>query len=307
MSGIQQIFQRIEYKYILTEYQYYALRQYLERMARVDRYGDTQILNLYFDTPDYSIIRSSIDAKDYKEKLRLRSYGIPESGSDTFLEIKKKYQGVVYKRRVCMPLEEALDFISTREAETSLRLKCWGLGQTGTSPDPRSGYEPARCTPPAPAAETARRITGEPEETRDPDCSFQILREIDWFFRRLKDLKPRMAISYRRVAMAGTEDPDFRVTFDRDIRWRTDRLSLTEGGPGQPILPEGQYLMELKIAGAIDMGLAAELSRLRIFPVSFSKYGRGYQALVRQTLEGNREPGPVRIPAFTDRQALAVV
>ncbi len=266
MNDYHQIFRRVESKYILTEYQFYALRQYLEKIAEVDRYGETDILNLYFDTPDYYLIRSSIEGGVYKEKLRLRSYGIPAPDSDVFLEIKKKYQGVVYKRRVAMPCREALDFIACRNSESPLKLKSW---------EPGDG------------------------------SSFQILREIDWFFRRCKDLQPRMAISYRRVAMAGIEDPDFRVTFDRDIRWRTGHLDLTYGDEGRRILPKGLCLMELKIAGAIDLDLAEELSRLKIFPVSFSKYGRGYQAMLGQ-LEANGQR-PVRVPVPSAGHELVAV
>ena len=74
MSGFQDVFQRIETKYLMDEDQYQALRKRLEGMAEVDRYGETPILNIYFDTPDYRLIRTSLEKPVYKEKLRLRSY-----------------------------------------------------------------------------------------------------------------------------------------------------------------------------------------------------------------------------------------
>ena len=64
-------------------------------------------MSLYLDTPDRRIIRSSIEADDYKEKLRIRSYGEGSCGSTVFLELKKKFGGVVYKRRVAMRLDQA--------------------------------------------------------------------------------------------------------------------------------------------------------------------------------------------------------
>ena len=76
--------------------------------------------------------------------------------------------------------------------------------------------------------------------------------------------------------MAGIEDPDLRITFDENIRWRTENLSLTEGNVGKDILLPGQHLMELKIAGAMSMELARILDELNIRKTSFSKYGRGY-------------------------------
>ena len=85
-----------------------------------------------------------------------------------------------------------------------------------------------------------------------------------------------MAISYDRIAMAGIEDPELRITFDENIRWRVDHLDLKYGNVGQDILKPGQHLMELKIAGAMTMEMAHILDELSIRQTSFSKYGRGY-------------------------------
>ena len=101
------IFKRIEKKYLLSEAQYEALFQRIGAHLRPDEYGRSTVLSLYLDTPDRRIIRSSIEAADYKEKLRLRSYGTAGADSTVFLELKKKYGGVVYKRRAAMTLREA--------------------------------------------------------------------------------------------------------------------------------------------------------------------------------------------------------
>lgn len=111
MSGFQDVFQRIETKYLMDEDQYQALRKRLEGMAEVDRYGETPILNIYFDTPDYRLIRTSLEKPAYKEKLRLRSYGVPQDDTQAFIEIKKKFKGVVYKRRIGMSYEDSLAYL----------------------------------------------------------------------------------------------------------------------------------------------------------------------------------------------------
>ena len=101
------IFKRIEKKYLLSEAQHEALLRRIGRHLRPDEYGRSTVLSLYLDTPDHRIIRSSMEAVDYKEKLRLRSYGTAAADSAVFLELKKKFGGVVYKRRAAMTLTEA--------------------------------------------------------------------------------------------------------------------------------------------------------------------------------------------------------
>lgn len=106
-----EIFQRYEKKYILTKAQH---EQFLERAnehLETDQYGESVICNLYYDTPFYDLIRSSIEKPVYKEKLRLRSYGVPRKEDNTFIEIKKKYDGIVYKRRIELSLEESTKYL----------------------------------------------------------------------------------------------------------------------------------------------------------------------------------------------------
>ena len=106
-------FKRIEKKYLLSEAQYDALFEKIGAHLRPDEYGRSTVLSLYLDTPDFRIIRSSVEAVDYKEKLRLRSYGTAREDSTVFLELKKKTGGVVYKRRVSMSLAEAENYLRT--------------------------------------------------------------------------------------------------------------------------------------------------------------------------------------------------
>ena len=225
MAGFKDVFQRIEVKYLLDDIQYNELMKRLEGMAAIDSYGETSILNIYFDTPDFKLIERSLEKPKYKEKLRLRTYGKASDDTNAFIEIKKKYKGVVYKRRISMPYAKAIDYL----------------------------------------------VNG-----KEPETKSQISSEIDYFLQYYKGIRPAMAISYDRIAMAGIEDPDLRITFDRNIRWRTENLSLSEGNVGKDILLPGQHLMELKIAGAMSMELARILDELNIRKISFSKYGRGY-------------------------------
>ena len=107
MDDFQMTFKRYEIKYLLDEKTYLELRKRLEGKMVVDQYGEKTVCNIYFDTPDSRLIRTSLEKPVYKEKLRLRSYGTPERNSTVFVELKKKYKGVVYKRREDMVLSEA--------------------------------------------------------------------------------------------------------------------------------------------------------------------------------------------------------
>ena len=109
------IFRRVEKKYRITPSQKAALLDLIGGHLSPDAHGRNTICSLYLDTPDHLIIRNSIDARAYKEKLRLRSYGTPGPDDQVFLEIKKKFKGVVYKRREVMTLREAMTYIQHGE------------------------------------------------------------------------------------------------------------------------------------------------------------------------------------------------
>lgn len=225
MDRIQYTFKRYEKKFLLTLEQYENLILLLGNYMKADEYGIHTVSNIYYDTEDYDLVRASIEKPPYKEKFRLRSYGIPNTGSYIFAEIKKKFDGIVYKRRVAAAPPEIQDFIN------------------------------GRC------------LSHE---------DIQIQREIHWFLHTHR-LEPKVFIGYERVAFAGIEDPEFRVTFDRNIRWRLDELDLCVGAVGDPVLPEDRIVMEVKLSQATPLWLAAALSGLQIYPTSFSKYGTCYQ------------------------------
>lgn len=83
----------------------------------VDQYGLSTICNIYYDTQNYELIRKSVESPAFKEKLRLRSYGVPREEDMVFLELKKKYKGIVYKRRIVLSLEEAVRGIENGKIE----------------------------------------------------------------------------------------------------------------------------------------------------------------------------------------------
>ena len=100
-----------EKKYIITSEQYRGLKaSFGDRMAP-DKYPNSQITSLYFDSPGNRIISHSLENLEYKEKLRLRSYVAPNDETLVFVELKRKYRGAVYKRRRRMPLLQAEDYL----------------------------------------------------------------------------------------------------------------------------------------------------------------------------------------------------
>lgn len=109
---IQNVFKRYEVKYILTRKQYLELRTLMTDYMKGDEFGRSTICNLYYDTPDFLLIRRSLEKPLYKEKLRLRSYGVATKDSTTFAEIKKKMKGIVYKRRISLKEPVAMSFLS---------------------------------------------------------------------------------------------------------------------------------------------------------------------------------------------------
>lgn len=108
----QAVFQRTELKFLLTTEQKKKILEEMEPYMALDQYGRTTIRNIYFDTDDYRLIRRSIEKPVYKEKLRIRSYQKATPNSTVFVEVKKKYKSVVYKRRLPLTEEAAMDWVT---------------------------------------------------------------------------------------------------------------------------------------------------------------------------------------------------
>ena len=114
--GSQTIFKRYELKYMLTKEQYHQVVETIAPYMQLDKYGHVTIRNIYFDTDSYILIRHSIDKPEYKEKLRVRSYKKASGEDEVFVELKKKYLKVVYKRRVKMKEAKAMRWLCQDES-----------------------------------------------------------------------------------------------------------------------------------------------------------------------------------------------
>ena len=115
-----EVFNRYEHKYMLNREQFEKIIKILDEHMDMDSHNEDHtpytIANIYFDTPDDYLIRTSLSKPEYKEKLRLRAYGVPDRDSKVFLEIKKKFRGIVNKRRTKLKLAEAYSFVATGKA-----------------------------------------------------------------------------------------------------------------------------------------------------------------------------------------------
>lgn len=239
-----EVFNRYEKKYRLTRAEYEEIIELISDHMEADKYSRGRdfysICNIYYDTEDDLLIRRSIEKPVYKEKLRLRSYGIKGEDDEVFVEIKKKFKGVVNKRRTAMTLKEAKDYLD-------------------------------------------RDITPEGE-----GINRQVLREID-YFKNIYRIRPKVFLAYDRRAYFDREDKDFRITFDTNIRARREEPDFKNGDYGRLITEPEFWLMEVKMSGAMPLWFTQILSRLKIYPVSFSKYGTEYTQYINNLIsEGEK-------------------
>lgn len=123
MNKFTYTFKRYEKKYVISHEQKEKLLEIIRDRISADEYGETVICNLYYDTPNYLLIRRSLDKPLYKEKLRLRCYGVPNDTSTAFIEIKKKFKKVVYKRRLDTEYKKAVDYLGGGELEKQGQIK----------------------------------------------------------------------------------------------------------------------------------------------------------------------------------------
>ena len=154
---------------------------------------------------------------------------MPALSDKVFLEIKKKYKGLVNKRRTKLILSEAYD-----------------LTLNGIKP------------------QEAKHINK------------QVLSEIEYFL-SMYDLQPKVYLTYDRRAYFATDDRDFRVTFDTNIRSRREDVRLEAGNHGDLLIGNDFWLMEVKSSEAVPLWFTKILSEAEIYPTSFSKYGTEYK------------------------------
>lgn len=115
----KEVFNRKEIKYILNKADYNRILNDIKDHIIEDEYPKSTICNIYFDTDNYDLISHSIDKPIYKEKVRLRSYNTPKWEDYVFLEVKKKYEGLVNKRRVKIKLCDFYNYLNNKSLTTS--------------------------------------------------------------------------------------------------------------------------------------------------------------------------------------------
>ena len=119
----QNNFERKEMKYILSPAQYAAVRAAAEAHCEPDKFPSSTVTSIYYDTPDSLLIRRSLERPAYKEKLRVRVYGNPATADTAYVEVKKKYEGIVYKRRTGMAPADAAAWLRGEERRDGSRIE----------------------------------------------------------------------------------------------------------------------------------------------------------------------------------------
>lgn len=228
----KEIFNRYENKYLLNKEQYNELQKLISsRMVRDTFNVDDKmylISNIYYDTEDNHLIRTSLEKPIYKEKIRIRSYGPITDDEFVYLEIKKKFNGIVNKRRTKLTLREAKLLLEYNKIE----LKDY--------------------------------------------MNKQVIRELQSFLYKYKVL-PKVYLSYERLAYFSKDDDDLRLTIDKNIRADRNNVSLNNINIGDELLEDDKFLMEIKTSKALPIWLVEALSKNKIYPTSFSKYGAEYK------------------------------
>lgn len=276
MTGVRNAFARKELKYRMARWRKDALLKSLAGRIDPDEFGITRITSLYYDTPARLLAFRSYDKPFYKEKLRLRLYGNPTDGERVFVEVKKKLDGIVYKRRVGLSRAAARAYLA-------------GMP-----------YEQACLTFPLDDADANA-------ESLSPR-NRQIAREVDAFKMRYQVLEPTIAIaclreSFReRGGLAAADEPrgagcsaeavaaagqtsGIRITFDADLTWRD--VSQPSLAPCR-LLRSDEVVMEVKTAGALPLWFVHALNEVDARPVSYSKYGEAFHDLMEGRKGRNR-------------------
>ena len=222
---MEKSFKRHKIKYLITINQYINLMNYLSDKVEKDVFYKSTIYNVYYDTDNFELIRKLIEKPIYKEKLRIRSYNKPTLDSSVYVELKKKYDYIAYKRREKIAYKYALNnsFLEGAETQIDKEIKCFNDFYGG--------------------------------------------------------LTPKMFLSYEREAYYFKDDKQIRITFDTNIKYRTENVNLLSSISDIKLLPNNLVLMELKVPFSIPYNLAKYLSSEKIFKRPFSKYGTAYKQI----------------------------
>ena len=213
-------FERHEKKFLLTQTQYERFMESAQPFLQQCEYFESVIQSVYFDTDSDTLIRRSMEKPLYKEKLRVRKYLGTEKDPLVYIELKKKYKGIGYKRRTVADWHDILN----------------------------NGLQ---------------------------NCAYaseQIGKEIRIFDSMYPGLHPRMKIKTSRRSYTDKEDPNIRITFDFDVSYSPVDLDILEFRDGEPLLPAGTVILEIKAPGNLPLRYTQILTREKIYRRPFSKY-----------------------------------
>lgn len=116
-------FQRVEEKYVIKKEDKKKLLKVINSYIKEDEYFKSEIHNIYFNTQNNDLIINSLEKPIFKDKFKIRSYGIPKYNDYVFLEMKTKYKGVVGKRRIKIRLNEIDDYLENNKKTDNEILK----------------------------------------------------------------------------------------------------------------------------------------------------------------------------------------
>ena len=238
---------RVEEKYLITKEQKTALLKKITKNLKRDEFYKEEVLSIYFDTAGNDLAIKSIDRPEFREKFRARMYKMTRGKSSVFLEVKSKMAAkkvkIGNKRRLVLSEREFEKFMKGAKLE---------------------------------------------ELAKEGDFrQKQIARELAYLMDYYK-LEPKIMVMSDRIAFKGKAEAEFRLTFDENLRFREDNLSFRKGSKGEKYFPTTNepkkcIIMEVKTMSAMPPWFVNELSRLKIYPSRFSKYGKIYQLINERT------------------------
>ena len=218
------VFQRVEDKYRMSRKEAMEILEEMKGYIKKDEYFQYTVHNIYYDSPDSRMIIESLNSPRFKEKLRLRCYEQPGDDTLCFLETKKKFGDIVYKKRIALNHKEAMAYLNE----------------------------------------------GVMHHVKNNTAD-----EIDYLL-NYYSCQPKTLILYDRTCFSSINEADVRVTFDCNIRYRNDDISLTERGDETQLIGD-DVVMEIKAMNRYPMWLVQILSRRKLYKHSFSKYGMIYR------------------------------
>ena len=245
VSSVQSTFARKETKYVLSQTQYSCFMDRIGDVLEEEPFGRSAISSLYYDTKTFELINRSMEKPRYKEKLRIRSYGEYRPDAAVFAELKTKFKGIVYKRRVQLSEKAAYLFMNGKP------------------------YEQAQLE--FPLAAEKRTIH------HSAQVDTQIAREIEACVARHPGLRPAMMVIVDRLPLHTTDGSGVRITYDFNARYRTDELAFSRGLHGEPIMPNDEVILEIKCQGAYPLWLVRALNEVKAYARPCSKYAMAYE------------------------------